>query len=144
MPSVTDRPHTLAVPADLFSRLPRIAEDRGTDPDQLALNALSATVAEPTNPARSAPPQDQRDRLAHARALIARWQQADNTPTAAPAPNDAAVTPSEALFKQWEREDEQLTEAQRGSRVLWWEQFQQGVNAERAASGMTPIRTRAE
>jgi hypothetical protein len=37
--------------------------------------------------------------VAHVRALLAQWQQQDHTPTAAPAPNDGSLTPSEALFR---------------------------------------------
>jgi non-ribosomal peptide synthetase component F len=77
--------------------------------------------------------------VAHVRALLARWQQQDNTPTAAPAPNDGSLTPSEALFRAWEQEDARLTEVERQTNDELWRQFQQEMNAERTAIGMRPI-----
>lgn len=72
---------------------------------------------------------------AHVRDLIARWQEQDGIPTAVPASNNGTLTPSEALFRQWEREDEQLSDAEYNAQTELWEQFQRGINAERAASG---------
>ncbi|MBC8142580.1 MAG: hypothetical protein H7Y38_14200 [Armatimonadetes bacterium] len=137
MQTATERAYTLTIPADLYLRLARVAEGGGQGTDQFALNALSASVsvAEPVGDTRPSLAQDQRKWLAHARALISKWQTADNTPTAAPAPNDGTTSPSEALFRQWEREDELLTDEDREAQARLWEQFQQGINAERAASG---------
>jgi hypothetical protein len=39
----------------------------------------------------------------------------------------------------WEQEDASLTEAERQANDELWRQFQQEINAERAASGMRPI-----
>jgi hypothetical protein len=77
--------------------------------------------------------------VAHVRTLLAQWQQLDNTPTAAPAPNDGSLTPSEALFREWEQEDASLTEAERQANDELWRQFQREMNAERTAIGMRPI-----
>jgi len=79
------------------------------------------------------------DPAARMRGLLHQWQQDDCTPTAAPAPNDGTQTPSEALFRQWEREDATLTDEERQAEEVRWQQFQQGINAQRLASGMPPI-----
>ena len=76
---------------------------------------------------------------ARVRDLLREWQHYDHTPTAAPAPDDGTHTPSEALFRQWEREDAALTDAERRVEEAQWHQFQQGIDAERLASGMRPI-----
>ena len=73
------------------------------------------------------------------RSLLRRWQQHDQTPTAAPAPNDGTLTPSEALFLQWEHEDATLSDEARQAEEERWQQFQQGIDAERRASGVRPI-----
>jgi hypothetical protein len=72
-------------------------------------------------------------------ALLQEWQQADGTPTAMPAPNEGTLTPSEALFRQWEQEDAGLSEDERRAEAEAWQQFQQDINAERAAARMRPI-----
>ncbi len=79
------------------------------------------------------------DPAARVRSLLYQWQQQDHTPTAAPAPNDGTLTPSEALFRQWEQEDATLTDEERQVEEERWQQFQQGINAQRLASGMRPI-----
>jgi len=43
------------------------------------------------------------------------------------------------LFRQWEREDADLTDEERRIEQARWHQFQQGIDAERLASGMRPI-----
>ncbi|MGH2344774.1 MAG: hypothetical protein ACRDG4_06080, partial [Chloroflexota bacterium] len=62
-----------------------------------------------------------------------------HTPVTAPAPNDGTLTPSEALFRQWEQEDAKLTDEERQAEEVRRQQFQQDINAQRAASGMRPI-----
>lgn len=79
------------------------------------------------------------DPVAHVRGVLRDWQQRDRTPSAPPVPNDGALTPSEALFRQWEREDAGLTEESRRTEEERWQQFQDDINAERAAAGMRPI-----
>jgi hypothetical protein len=73
------------------------------------------------------------------RALLIQWQLRDGTPTARPAPNDGSLTPSEALFRQWEEEDAMLTDEERASHEALWRQFQDGIDAERDAAGMRRI-----
>jgi hypothetical protein len=70
------------------------------------------------------------------KSLLDQWQRADGTPSAAPASNDSSMTPSEALFRQWEQEAEQMTEEERQAEAQLWQQFQQDINAERRANGM--------
>ena len=77
--------------------------------------------------------------VARVRDLLREWQQDDHTPTVAPAPDHGTLTPSEALFRQWEREDAALTDEERRVEEAQWHQFQQGIDAERLASGMRPI-----
>ena len=79
------------------------------------------------------------DPVAQVRSLLHQWQQLDHTPTAAPAPNDGTLSPSEALFRQWEREDAAMSDEARQAEEECWQQFQQGIDAERRASGMRPI-----
>ncbi len=78
------------------------------------------------------------DPAARVRGLLKEWQH-DHTPTAAPAPHDGTLTPSEALSRQWEQEDANLTDEVRQAEEERWQQFQQGINAQRVASGMRPI-----
>jgi hypothetical protein len=79
------------------------------------------------------------DAVARVRGLLHDWQQQDHTSTAAPAPNDGSLTPSEALFRQWEQEDASLTEEERQAEEERWQQSQQGNNAERVAADMRQI-----
>ena len=79
------------------------------------------------------------DPVTRVRDLLRQWQQHDHTPTAAPAPNDGTLTPSEALFRQWEQEDAKLSDEERHAEEERWQQFQQDINARRLASGMRPI-----
>jgi hypothetical protein len=76
---------------------------------------------------------------ARIRGLLHQWQQFDHTPVAAPAPNAGTLTPSEALFRQWEQEDAKLTDEERQAEDIRWQQFQQDIDAQRLASGMQPI-----
>jgi hypothetical protein len=69
-------------------------------------------------------------------ARVRELRQQDDTPTALPPPNDGTMTPSEALFRQWEREDAALTDEERQAEEALWQQFQQGINAERDVAGM--------
>lgn len=39
---IADKPHTLTIPGELFSRIVQIAEGEGQDPDQLTLKTLAA------------------------------------------------------------------------------------------------------
>lgn len=76
------------------------------------------------------------DPVARVNALIVKWQKADNTPVAPPAPNDGTMTPSEALFKQWERENAEMTDEEREAEDHVWEGFIDSLNEVRAAQGM--------
>jgi hypothetical protein len=73
------------------------------------------------------------------RFLLQEWQQEDHTPTAALPPNDGSLTPSEALFRQWEHEDARLTDEERQAEEERWQQFQQDIDAERVAADMRPL-----
>ena len=68
---------------------------------------------------------------ARVRDLLREWQQDDHTPIAAPAPDDGTRTPSEALFRQWEREDAALTDEERRVGEAQWHQFQWGTAPSR-------------
>lgn len=70
------------------------------------------------------------------KSLLNQWQRVDGTPTATPASNDGSMTPSEALFRQWEQEAEQMTDEERQAESQLWQQFQEDIYAERRASGM--------
>jgi hypothetical protein len=61
-----------------------------------------------------APPADLPDSIVRVVAMLNEWQQRDHTPIAAPVPNDSGLTPSEALFRLWDREDANMTEAELG------------------------------
>lgn len=90
--------------------------------------------------ARTFPPRTaRRDPAEHVRNLLSQWQQQDGTRFAQPAPNDGAMTPSEALFQKWVEEDEQMSEAERQLHAESWEKFKQDVNSERDAAGMRLI-----
>jgi len=110
------------------SRIQEYAIHEGINADE-AINQLLRFVTS------SAP----RDPVAHVRNLLAQCQQQDGTPVAQPAPNDGSLTPSEALFRKWDAEDAQLNDADRQAQAELWEQFQQGINAERAATDMRPV-----
>jgi hypothetical protein len=71
--------------------------------------------------------------------MLAAWQRADNTPTVTPPTNNSNMTPSEALFQQWEQQAADMTEEERQAEDKLWQQFQEGVNAERSASNMRPV-----
>ena len=88
---------------------------------------------------QAAVPDTSADSLARIRSLLAEWQKQDNTPIALPAANEGALSASEALFRQWEQEDATLTDEERQAQEELWQQFQLGINAERAAAGMRAI-----
>jgi hypothetical protein len=77
--------------------------------------------------------------IARVHGLLNQWQFQDRSPTSAPAPNDGTFTASEALFRQWEREDANLTDEERQAEEKRWQQFQRDINSDRVASGMRPI-----
>lgn len=77
--------------------------------------------------------------VAHVQSLITKWQQEDKTPLAETILHDETLTPSEALFRQWDEEDAQMTDEERHHQEKLWEDFQQGINLERAATGMRSI-----
>jgi hypothetical protein len=106
------------------------AEREGVSVDEL----LARTFAKKP-PARSAVSASEKERAV---ALLRRWQQ-EMPAVAPPPPNDGSLTPSEALFRQWEQEDAALTDAQRAEQEELWQDYQQGIGAERAASGMRPL-----
>lgn len=87
---------------------------------------------------RPAPPRPQTS-VERVKSLLTQWQHMDNTPVARPLPNDGSMTPSEALFQQWDHEDDSLSEAERQTQEDLWEEFKRGINAERAAAGMRLI-----
>lgn len=117
---------SLELPPELESTVREYAEAEG-----VSINDLIA---------RHFPPRmAKRDPVAHVKSLLAQWQQQDNTPTTLPAPNDGTLTPSEALFRKWDAEDALLTDEERQAQAEQWQQFQQGINAERAANGMRLI-----
>ena len=70
--------------------------------------------------------------------LIAEWQQADNTPVYYP-PVREGMTPTQALFKQWEEEDANLTPEEIAADRQFWEEVQQSMNEERLKAGRRPI-----
>lgn len=99
----------------------------------ISANDYIARLLEATTPTAESDP------VARVRGLLHDWQQQDHTPSAAPAPNDGSLTPSEALFRQWEQEDASLTDEERQTAEEWWQEFQRDINAERAAAGMRPV-----
>lgn len=74
-------------------------------------NEYSARLLEAAAPI-SAP-----DPVARVCSLLVQWQQQGNTPIAAPSPNDGTLTPSEALFREWEQDDATLTDEAARERI---------------------------
>jgi hypothetical protein len=121
-----------AVPLDLHPDIER----------QILARAQAAGITANDYVARllqAAAPGTAPDPVARVRRLLSEWQQHDHTPTATPAPIDGTLTPSEALFRQWEEEDAGLTDDERQAEENYWQEFQQSINAERTAAGMRPI-----
>lgn len=49
------------------------------------------------------------------------------------------MTPTQALFKQWEEEDANLTPEEIAADLQFWEEVQQSINEERLKAGRRPI-----
>jgi hypothetical protein len=106
------------------------AEREGVSIDELVMRTFTKRQS-----AQSAVSEAEQERVL---ALLRQWQH-DTPPVASPAPNDGTLTPSEALFRQWEQEDAALTDEQRAEQEKLWQDYQQGINEERAAAGMRSI-----
>ena len=74
--------------------------------------------------------QDSRSGVRHVQDLLANWQARDGTRVVEPAQSSAA------LFREWDEEDSQMTEAERRAEDTAWESFKNSINAERAEAGM--------
>ena len=78
-------------------------------------------------------------RWERAKALMAKWQVEDRTPVI-PAPiMREGETPTQALFRQWEEEDANLTEEEQEDERSFWEDYQKSIDAERTRCGMRTI-----
>lgn len=80
--------------------------------------------------------QDPKERV---RALLAEWQAQDNTPRLPPIPMREGETPTAALFRKWEEEDAGMTDEEVKADEQLWEEFRDGVNAERLNAGMRTL-----
>ena len=75
----------------------------------------------------------------HVRALLTRWRAQDNTPVLPPIPTQNGETPTQALFRNWEEEDANMTEEEQEREAMYWEQFQQSIDVERTKAGMRTL-----
>ncbi len=97
----------------------------------LALQAFITQLVRERLPAAD-PAQEMRRRL---RA----WQKEDNTSRTYPVPARSGLTPTAALFAQWEEEDAKMTDAEREADERLWADFQQGIDGERRTAGMRTL-----
>jgi hypothetical protein len=65
-------------------------------------------------------------------ARLRQWQEQDAKPL-------TPDVPARTLFARWAEEDASLTDTERGAEDQFWEEFQKGLNATRAALGMRPL-----
>lgn len=73
------------------------------------------------------------------RAQLREWQAQDQTPTATLPPTGPGISPTAALFQQWEAEDAAMTDEERAADEKLWEEVQQGLDTERKESGMRTL-----
>src|SRR4051794_8210258 len=99
------------------ARLHEVAESEGLQPADLVKRLIIEHLPGVT-------PTDPIERM---RARILEWQTQDETPilTASPPPN--GLTPTAALFQQWEAEEAAMTEEERAANEKLWEEVQQGI-----------------
>lgn len=68
----------------------------------------------------AATPSGATDPVERVRELLQEWQRHDRIPTAPAPPGDGTMTPSKALFRQWEQEDAGMNEDERRAAEARW------------------------
>jgi hypothetical protein len=101
---------------------------------ELMQRALSTPLlTQPTQPVK--PNESAKERVSR---LIAERQRADNTPVYEPIVREG-MTPTQALWKQWEEEDANLTPEEYAADWQFWDDVRQSMNEERLKAGRRPI-----
>jgi len=79
------------------------------------------------------------DPKARVLAKLAKWQADDHTPHVTPIVTLPGETQTEALFRKWEVEDSNMTDAEIRAEEEFWRDFQDSINTERTQSNARTI-----
>jgi len=120
---------------DQEARLQAAARQNGIAPAEVVKRLVEEHLPPLSSDTETAPS----DPKAQVLALLARWQAEDHTPALPPLPARNGETPTQALFRKWEEEEATITEEEREAEGRLWDDIQQGINAERAKSGMRTL-----
>jgi hypothetical protein len=120
-----DKPMSLELDPRAETILRQEAEREGVSIDELIVRRF----ARPQPAPQEAPAPDVEKERVFAR--LAAWQRQDSTPFVLPIPNADTIKATEALFRQWDEEDANMTDAKRDAEDRFWEEFNQ--NQERVS-----------
>lgn len=102
------------------ARLAAVARKNGVRLEECAQQLLREHLSLLSGEAERNGAEEGSDPVARVESLIRQWQEQDQTPQAPLAPNDGTMTPTQALFKQWEEEDARMSpEEIEVQRQLW-------------------------